>query len=73
MSDFSRTLQTAEDAEGVARLLTRAGERAKKAWVLEDARRLSALAQRYTDYAAALREAAADAPTEAAPDQDALL
>ncbi len=75
MSDgFSRTLQTADHAEGVARLLTRAADRAKKEWLLSDAERLRHLAGRYTDYAAALRETAAGAQDVGAePEQGALL
>lgn len=70
---FTRTLQTAADADGVTALLVRAGERAKKACAWQDARRLQDLAERYRDYAAALRETAADAPAEPAPDQAVLL
>lgn len=69
---FSRTLQTAEDADGVARLLTRAA--ARVTGLHPDRARLEALAERYTDYAAALRETATDARVEPAdPEQAALL
>lgn len=67
--DFSRTLQTAADATGVARLLDRAAERAKKVGCYGDAARLRDLAQRYVDYAAALRETAAETVEEPPADQ----
>jgi len=69
---FSRTLQTASDADSVCTLLKRAAERAKKAFAHGDGERLERLAERYRDYAAALRETAAEMPTEPATDQGAL-
>jgi len=71
--DFSRTLETAASADGVVTLLMRAHERAKKAWAHGDAERLLHLAERYRDYAQALRETAASEPVEPTDDQVALL
>lgn len=71
---FSRTLQTADQAEGVARLLDRAADRAASVHLHSDAGRLRHLAERYTDYAAALRQTAADAGSAAPePEQGAML
>lgn len=69
---FSRTLQTADDADGIEALLLRAARDVRS---LADTRRLEALAQRYRDYAAALRESVTeDEPAPApAPEQGALL
>lgn len=70
---FTRTLQTAADADGTASLLRRAAKRSKAVGLYDDGRRLDLLAERYTDYAAALRETAATEPEEPAPDQAVLL
>jgi hypothetical protein len=66
MSDFSRTLQTASDAEGTAKMLRRIAEGRGTIHRL-DVQRLEALAQRYTEYAAALRETVVEDP---APELD---
>lgn len=70
---FTKTLQTAGDAESIATLLDRATERAKKGFAWGDAERLQSLAQRYRDYAQALRETVASEPEEPAADQAVLL
>jgi len=72
-ADFSRTLQTAADADGVVTLLMRAQARAKKACAHTDAERLQTLAERYRDYAQALRETAAEEPEAPADEQAVLL
>ena len=72
MSDFGRTLQTAQDAEDMARLLLRAAERKRPLTYLET-ERLKDLAGRYTDYAQALRETAAEPSAEPDAGQAALL
>ncbi len=69
MSEFNRTLQTAADAEGTARLLHRVAEDVRG---FSDRLRLQALAQRYTDYAAALRETVTETPADPEADQRAL-
>lgn len=69
-SGFQRTLQTAADAEATARLLARVALEARS---YRDKTALEALGQRYSDYAAALRETAAGEPAEAPDDQVALL
>jgi type IV pilus biogenesis protein CpaD/CtpE len=51
--DFRRTLQTAEDAEGIAVLLLRASD---GRLTFSDQLRLRGLSERYLDYAAALRD-----------------
>jgi len=51
VSDFSRTLRTATDAEGISALLERAADRAS----YPDRIRLMQLSERYRDYADALR------------------
>lgn len=56
---FSRTLQTAADAERTCALLMRASIGKLGAG---DIGRLTDLARRYADYAQALRETATDAP-----------
>ncbi len=69
---FSRTLQTADQAEGIARLLERVAD--ARHVTFSDRARLMALSERYTDYAAALRQTAADAGSAAPePEQGALL
>lgn len=72
MSGFERTLQTAADAEGIARLLERTAKRLVGG-MWGDASRLMELAQRYRDYAAALRECVPSDEPVAADDQGALL
>lgn len=54
MSDWARTAKTASEADKTAALLTRAVRYAGNSW--SDVRALRVLAQRYTDYAASLRE-----------------
>lgn len=57
--DFRRTLQTAEEADGIARLLLRVAAADRKSPVTNvEAERLQALSERYRDYAASLRETA---------------
>jgi len=63
---FARTLRTAGEAEATADLLERA---AKEVRGRLDAQRLDALAGRYREYAAALRQTAAPQEEEPAPDQ----
>jgi hypothetical protein len=50
MSEFARTLRTADDADAIAKLLGRAAVRLN---CYADRERLKELARRYTDYAAA--------------------
>lgn len=69
---FSRTLQTAADADGIERLLLRAADRLKGG-LHADRPRLIALAERYRDYAAALRASVADDEPAPASEQRALL
>lgn len=67
---FARTLQTAASAQANAALLERV---AKEVRSRSDADRLNALAERYRDYAAALRETAADLEPENDPDDQPML
>jgi hypothetical protein len=70
--DFARTLATASDAEGIAKLLDRAAAKVGGG-VWGDAGKLATLAQRYRDYAAALRECVPDEAPAVAEEQGALL
>lgn len=70
---FTRTLQTAKDADGVVALLERAAKRAGAGGPGSDRERLTNLAERYRDYAQALRETAASQPEEPAADQAVLI
>ncbi len=72
--DFSRTLQTAKDAEGMARLLMRVADPAKRP-SYNDVAALKALSGRYTDYAATLRAMVAeeDEAPAVADEQEVLL
>jgi hypothetical protein len=72
MTDFSRTLRTARDAEDIAKLLDRAAALVGyNGLTITEGSRLLALSARYRDYAAALRETAeaGDEPPEE-PDLD---
>lgn len=70
MSDFSRTEKTARSAEHISRLLQRV---AKDVRGFGDRQSLLHLAERYSDYAAALRAVVAGREPEPDPDQPALL
>ena len=69
---FSRTLQTATDADGIAALLERSANKVGGG-LWGDAGRLLALSERYRDYAAALRETVASADPEPDDGQAVLL
>jgi hypothetical protein len=67
---FARTLQTAADAERVSALLERAAGRL--GGLHPDIAALRGLAERYRDYAAALRETVGE-PAEPPPEAQAAL
>lgn len=66
---FQRTLQTAADAAATAAMLRRV---AKDVRGYLDRQRLEALAERYTDYAQALRETVLEEPEEPVSEQPGL-
>jgi hypothetical protein len=67
---FSRTLQTAAEAEATAKLLEGVAEGHRVTYT--DRERLLALAARYTAYSDALRETAGEDRAAPEPDQGAL-
>lgn len=70
MGDFDRTLQTATEAQATAALLRRAATDARS---VSDKIKLGALADRYLEYAQALRETISVPEEGRAENQPALL